>query len=299
MVAERQPWQWTEQTWRSQVEEIRAGRSLAPATWPHHSRAAVAFSFDSDHETAALSSADAGPSRLAQGEYGSRVGTRRILQFLDKCAIPATFFIPAVSALLHPLEIRECAAAGHEIALHGWIHERATLLPQALERELALRAADTLEELSGTRPIGLRAPFWDFSASTVSVIKELCLNYDSSLMADDEPYELLHQGTGTGIVELPVDWIRDDAPYLAVYPEGSRRPYTPPREVFTIWKDEFDLAYEQGGLFQLTCHPHIIGHRSRIIVLTELAKYIASHDNVWFATHAQVADYVWTQRADQ
>lgn len=291
-MAERQPWQWTEPTWRSQVAEIRAGRSLAPATWPHGARVAVALSFDSDHETGALGSADAGPARLAQGEYGSRVGIRRILRLLDKRAIPATFFVPAVSALLHPLEVRDCAAAGHEIALHGWIHERVTLLPEGLERELALRAADTLEELAGTRPAGLRTPFWDFSSSTIAVLKELCLTYDSSLMADDEPYELVHRGEETGIAEIPVDWIRDDAPYLSMDPAGPRRPYTPPREVLAIWKDEFDLACEQGGLFQLTCHPHIIGHRSRIIALAELADYITGHDKVWLATHGQVADYV-------
>jgi peptidoglycan-N-acetylglucosamine deacetylase len=297
MSSAQQPWQWPEQTWRSQVAEIRAGRSLAPATWPHRSRAAVALSFDSDHETGALSSGDAAVGRLAQGEYGSRVGSRRILQLLDKWGIPATFFIPAVSALLHPLEVREYAAAGHEIGLHGWIHERVALLPEGAEREVVLRAADTLEELSGARPRGLRTPFWEFSANTLAVIRELGLAYDSSLMADDEPYELLHRGEETGVVELPVEWIRDDAPYLAMDPAGSRRPYTPPRELLTIWKDEFDLAYEQGGVFQLTCHPHIIGHRSRIVVLSELVRHINDHENVWFGTHAQIADYVWAHRA--
>ncbi len=296
MTAEQQPWSWSEQTWRSYVAEIRAGRALKPDAWPHGARVAVALSFDSDHETGALSSGDIAPGRLARGEYGSRVATGRILQLLELQAIPATFFVPGISALLHPQEVRACAADGHEIALHGWIHEQVTGLPAGLERELTLRAADTLEKLSGTRPVGLRTPFWDFSHNTVSVIKELQLRYDSSLMADDEPYELLHQGQETGIVELPVEWIRDDAPYLSMDPAGSRRPHTAPRDLLTIWKDEFDVAYEQAGFFQLTCHPHIIGHRSRLIALAELAKYIADHDRVWFATHAQVADYVWTHR---
>jgi peptidoglycan-N-acetylglucosamine deacetylase len=292
---EGQPWQWTEQAWRSQVARIRAGRSLAPVAWPHDARVAVALSFDSDHETAALGSGEVGSGRLAQGEYGARVGSRRILQLLDKWAIPATFFTPAVSALLHPHEVREYATAGHEVALHGWIHERGTLLPDGMERELAFRAADALEQVSGVRPVGMRTPFWDFSASTLPVIRELRLIYDSSLMGDDDPYELLDNGRETGIVELPVEWIRDDAPYLAMDPSGTRRPYTPPRELLTIWKDEFDLAYEEGGLFQVTCHPHIIGHRSRIGVLAQLAEYIAGHGSVWFATHAQVAEYVWAQ----
>lgn len=57
-------------------------------------------------------------------------------------------------------------------------------------------------------------------------------------------------------------------------------------------RDEFDPAHADGGLFQLTLHPHVIGHRSRMAVLTELVEYIAGHDDVWFATHADVARYV-------
>ncbi|WP_208614082.1 hypothetical protein [Streptomyces yokosukanensis] len=71
------------------------------------------------------------------------------------------------------------------------------------------------------------------------------------------------------------------------------RPYTPPRELIPLWRDEFDAAHSEGGLFQLTMHPHIIGHRSRIVVLEELLDHISARGDVWYATHAQVARYVW------
>jgi hypothetical protein len=67
----------------------------------------------------------------------------------------------------------------------------------------------------------------------------------------------------------------------------------PPRQVLTTWRDEFDAAYADGGLFQLTMHPHVIGHRSRFVALRQLVEYIAGHD-VWFASHADVAD--WCRR---
>ena len=71
---------------------------------------------------------------------------------------------------------------------------------------------------------------------------------------------------------------------------------TPARaSVLNIWIDEFEGAYADRGLFQLTMHPHIIGHRSRMVVLTELIDHIASRGEVWFATHAQVASYVLGQ----
>ncbi|WP_084773172.1 hypothetical protein [Nonomuraea candida] len=46
-MAEQQPWQWDEQTWRGHVARVRAGRSLRPLTWPGGARVAVALSFDS------------------------------------------------------------------------------------------------------------------------------------------------------------------------------------------------------------------------------------------------------------
>ncbi|MGW7531105.1 polysaccharide deacetylase family protein [Amycolatopsis sp. NPDC054798] len=287
-----EPWQWEEQTWRGHVERVRAGRPLRPESWPGGAKAAVALSFDSDHETIPLRDAEVWPGKLSQGEYGARVGVPRVLKLLDRFQAPSTFFMPAVSALLHEGEAKSYVDAGHEIALHGWIHERNTQLPPEAERDLAFRSADTLERLTGARPVGIRTPSWDFSAHSLRIIRELGLVYDSSLMADDDCYEIVADGEPTGIVELPVEWIRDDMPYFMMERFGAQRPYTPPRGVLSIWRDEFDLAYAEGGVFQLTLHPHVIGHRSRIAILTELLEHMASHEGVWFATHAQIAEYV-------
>ncbi|HEY3464741.1 MAG TPA: polysaccharide deacetylase [Amycolatopsis sp.] len=292
-----QPWQWDEPTWRGHVEHVRAGRPLRPSSWPGGAKVAVALSFDSDHETPALRDGETLPGKMAQGEYGARVGVPRILKLLDKHNAPASFFVPAVSALLHDGEVKSYVDAGHEVALHGWIHERNTALTETEERDLAFRAADVLERLSGTRPVGIRTPSWDFSAHTLAITRELGLKYDSSLMADDDCYELLEHGEPTGVVELPVEWIRDDAPYFMMDRFASLRPYTPPRGVLSIWRDEFDAAHAEGGIFQLTMHPHIIGHRSRLAVLAELLDHIGGHDDVWFATHAQIVDHVLEERS--
>jgi peptidoglycan/xylan/chitin deacetylase (PgdA/CDA1 family) len=292
-----EPWQWDEATWRGHVERVRAGRSLAPATWPGGARVAVGLSFDSDHETIPLRDGETRPGRLSQGEYGSRVGAPRILRLLQRHAIRATFFMPGVSALLHPDEARAYVEAGHEIGIHGWIHERNMLLDPQTERELAFRSADTLERITGVRPVGVRTPSWDFSDDTLRIIRELGLVYDSSLMADDEPYELIENGRPSGIVELPVEWIRDDAVYFPMERYTALRPYTPPRGALGIWRDEFDAAYAEGGLFQLTMHPHVIGHRSRLAVLEALIDHIAGHPGVWWATHAEIATYVRDQAA--
>src|ERR1700689_5076740 len=128
VLAPDEPWAWEESRWRGYVERVRAGKSLKPKVWPDGAEVAVAISFDSDHETIPLRNSETHPGKLSQGEYGARVAVPRILRLLDHHRVPASFFVPAVSALLHPGEIGTCVAAGHEIALHGWIHEWNTKL---------------------------------------------------------------------------------------------------------------------------------------------------------------------------
>ena len=286
-----EPWQWKDERWRRMIDKVRAGRSLKPAVWKGGAKVAVAISFDSDHETSTLRHGDNSPGKLSQGQYGGRVAIPRIRRMLEKYSVPATFFVPAVVAKIHPEEQRALAGDGHEIGIHGWIHELNSALPAIEEREMMLRASDVLERISGFRPVGMRTPSWDFSQHTLSICREMGLLYDSSLMADDDPYELLEEGEATGIVELPVEWIRDDAVYFNMDRFSALRPYTAPSAVLEVFKAEFDGALAEGGLFLLTMHPHITGHRSRMPVLEELIRYIQSHAGVWFATHAEIAAY--------
>ena len=291
------PWEWPEETWRTITGRARAGRTMRPALWPDGARCCVTLSFDADHDTIPLRDADESPMRISQGQYGNRQGIPRIRALLDRHGIRASFFYPAVSALLYPDEIRAVADEGHEIGIHSWIHEANTSLPPGVERDLTFRAADTLEKLSGRRPVGIRTASWDFSVDTMSIIRELGLLYDSSLMADDDPYELVADGEPTGIVELPPEWIRDDAPYFNFVRFSALRPYTAPSAVEEIFRAEFDGAYAEGGLFLLTMHPHVIGHRSRIALLDRLVTYMRSQDGVCFMTHEEVARYCKEQAA--
>jgi peptidoglycan/xylan/chitin deacetylase (PgdA/CDA1 family) len=293
-VSERdlEPWEWPEPHWRKIVEQVRAGKKLAPSIWPNGARCAIALSFDSDHETNELREGGQSIGRLSQGQYGSVQAIPRILKILGDESVTASFFVPAVTALLYPDEQKRISAEGHEIALHGWIHERNSILPIEAERDLMLRSADVLEKVSGKRPVGIRTPSWDFSPNTLALIKEMGLLYDSSLMADVDCYELMMNGVNTGVIELPVEWIRDDAVYFNMNRFASLRPQISPTDVFDIFKREFDGAYEEGGLFQLTMHPHVTGYRSRIWILKELIAYMKSKKDVWFASHADIVRYV-------
>jgi peptidoglycan/xylan/chitin deacetylase (PgdA/CDA1 family) len=283
-----QPWQWPEAHWRRILNQARAGRPLRPQSWPDGARCAFALSFDSDHETNELRDGGKSIGRLSWGQYGARVGVPRIATLLARHDVRASFYVPAVTALLHPDEQRALTAAGHEIGIHGWIHELNSGLSYEDELDLMMRSSDTLAKITGKRPVGLRTPSWDFSPATLRIQKEMGLLYDSSLMADEDCYELLLDGEPSGVIELPVEWVRDDAVYFMMNRFQAQRPYTPPTDVFDIFRREFDAAYDEGGLFQLTCHPHIIGYRSRIWILDELIRHAKARGSVWFATHEEV-----------
>jgi peptidoglycan-N-acetylglucosamine deacetylase len=278
---------------REIVGRVRAGRDLSPQSWPGSTRVAVGLSFDLDNETGTLRDNNSSPALLSQGEYGSRAGLPRVLALLDKQAVAASFFVPAVSAMLHQDSMKAIIQSKrHEVGLHGWIHERNSQLDAGTERELLTRASKTLEAATGKRPVGMRTPSWDYSPHTIQIAKELGLLYDSSLMADDRPYEVLAAGQPTGIVELPVEWILDDYPYFWMDRSSTVRPTMTPDEVYSIWKAEFDVAYEERGMFILTMHPHVIGHRARMAMLDRLVTYMKSKPGVWFATHEQIARHV-------
>ena len=288
MSDEKNPWEWTESEWRGKVDRVRAGRSYRPAEWPGRARCAVALSFDVDHETNELRDGGKSIGAMSRGQYGNRQGIPRILALLRAHDIRVSFYVPAVVAQLYPDETRSFADEGHEVGLHGWIHERNSVLPPAVERDLQMRAADVLERIAGVRPVGIRTPSWDFSDVTLEITRDMGLAYDSSLMADVDCHELLLDGQETGVVELPVEWIRDDAVYFNMNRFSALRPYTPPEAVFDIFRREFDAAHAEGGIFQLTMHPHVIGYRSRMWILEALIERIRDKGDVWFATHAEI-----------
>ena len=285
-----EPWNWSEEYVVSQVNQVRAGRDLNPDSWPGGARVAVLLSYDVDNETIqGLRTGNINIGQLSQGQYGSRVALPRIVKLMDEQEIPATFFFPAWSLKLAPEQAGIIQQSGrHEIGVHGWIHELNTSLDGATESRLLAQAVDQIEAITGTRPVGYRAPSWNHSPNTLQIVRDMGFLYESSLMHDDRPYELLQDGEPTGVVELPVEWILDDAPLLN--PLGTR--YMNPRDVMQVWMDEFDKAWEEGTMFLLTMHPHVIGHRSRLVALEGLIEHIKSKDQVWFATHEQAAHYV-------
>src|SRR3954471_13869544 len=125
-----------------QMFHVSAGTRLKPAAWPNGARVAVGLSFDVDNATADLATGNLISESISRGEYGAVDGLPRILRLLEKHQIPASFFIPAVSDVLHPRMIRDIMAGGrNEIAVHGWIHESLPSLNNEVEEQRLLDQA--------------------------------------------------------------------------------------------------------------------------------------------------------------
>jgi len=282
---------WTEEQLQQAVAPARAGQRLTPKSWPNDSRVAVCLSFDVDNESYLLARGETSPTTLSAADFGAQTGLPRILALLDRHQVPASFFIPAVSAILHPEMIPAIMKSGrHEIGVHGWIHESLPPLSRADEDRLLNRAIDYLTNAAGKKPVGYRAPAWAFSQHTVSLLRRAGFLYDSSLQAMDEPYELVSNGEQTGIVELAIDWTLTETPYLG---RGGTMPS--PELLYQLYKEEFEGAYEQHTMFVLTLHPHVTGHRAPMRHLDQLITYMKSKPGVWFATCEQIARYVKPQ----
>jgi peptidoglycan/xylan/chitin deacetylase (PgdA/CDA1 family) len=186
--------------------------------------------------------------------YGLSRGLPRILAVLAEFDVPATFYVPGVTAERHPDAVRSIAAAGHELAHHGHTHRRPDALSAAEQRA---EIGDGVAALAafGAAPCGYRAPGWELTPVTLDLLVEHGFAYDSSLMGDDRP----HRVAGGALVELPVHWSLDDAPHFAAT--------TDPAGLMQVWCDEVALAATERRAITLTLHPEILGRPHRVDVL--------------------------------
>jgi peptidoglycan/xylan/chitin deacetylase (PgdA/CDA1 family) len=263
--------------------------------WGEGVRCVVALSFDVDAETIWMTNfRQPTPGPLSRGEYGPRVGVPRILKLLDTYEIKASFFIPGWTAEHYPHVVESIYAKSHEIGHHGYLHELAHRLEEGEERRVLELGTACLRQITGEVPRGYRSPAGNLSPNTLRLLSEYGFTYDSSLTADDWPYFLTIDGRQTRLVELPWSWELDDAPHFlfSFYPYHTG--LAAPSKVFEIWASEFDIAYEEGGLYSLVMHPQVIGRRHRMRMLEELIRHMRARPGVSFARHIDIAQ-LWLQ----
>lgn len=258
-------------------------------------RLTVCLSFDFDATSLWIASG-AGATEVSRGEFGA-VAVPRILDLLQTTGVLATFFVPGHTALAYPRLVEAIAAAGHELAPHGWVHESARDFPKEAERAVIEKNLAILARLSGVDAKGHRASSDQLTPHTIELLEELGLEYDASCSGSDfDPYylrigdawsrtEAYRFGEVSTVLEIPFSWTLDDFPAFEFWP-GWGNKLASPGEVEQLWKEEFDHAYARatGGVFDLCLHPQCIGRWPRLSMLERLIGYMAGHDGVAFDT---------------
>lgn len=269
-----------------------------PYQWPEGKRCAVAFSIDFDGESPYYwrnrNENSSAIGELEQRAFGPREGIYRILDMLSRLDIRASFFIPGITAEKYPEAVEAIAKAGHEIGLHGYLHERVDLLNSIELEQCIVQGKQAIERIIGPREMGFRSPSWEMTEEMFDMLKKHRIKYDSSLMGYDHPYWI------DGMPEIPVQWLLDDAIFFRYLGGGMNGlPPANPSTVMDTWEQEFEGIKRYQGLFLLTVHCWISGRGSRIIALEKLLLKLKQDSEVWWATCEEIAAHHQRSHAKQ
>jgi len=255
------------------------------------------------------------PADLSRGLSAGNEGIPRMLQLFEDEGIDTSWYIPGHTIETFHEEVQAVADAGHEIGVHGYSHENPTDLSREQEDQILGLSIDLVEELTGEKPVGHRASWWEFSENTPDLVEKYDFLYDSSLMEREfepgymrtgdswekidydrdpdswtTPYEY---GEETDVVEIPISWYRDDIPAMLfikqpLYHAGYKNPEMMYEQYY---KRQFDYLYNRrgAGVYTFTIHPDLHGLPHMIPHLEEFITYVKAHENAEFTTLEDVA----------
>lgn len=262
------------------------------------------------------------PCDISRGVHGAKRGVPRLIDLFNRCSIPVTWGVTG-----HSMESFPKAAdmicdrvnnAGDEIAIHGYVHENPLAMTRQQEADVLDRTFGVIEKLSGKKPVGYQAPWWELSKNTVELLFERGITYDSSLMEDDYwPYYVRIGDSWTKInyngpaedwmkpwvpgkevdlVEIPCSWHLDDAPpMMFVKASSNSHGWVTGTALGEIWQDQFDWVYRHYdyAVINITIHPDVSGWKPHVLMMLErLIDHMRRHDGVSFCTlEDAAADY--------
>ncbi|MEA3163984.1 MAG: peptidoglycan-N-acetylglucosamine deacetylase [Verrucomicrobiota bacterium] len=255
------------------------------------------------------------PDDISRGMFSGEVGSPRLLKLFKKYNLRTTWFIPGHSAETFPVQMKAVADAGHEVGVHGYTHENPIAMTREQEEAILDKCLDVLTKLSGKRPTGYVAPWWEFSPVTNELLLNRGIKYDHSLMHDDfHPYYVrvgdkwtkidyskhpdawmqpLVRGEETDLIEIPASWYLDDLPPMMFIKKApNSHGFVNPRHLEESWRDQFDWVYRENdyAVFTMTIHPDVSGRPQVLLMLERLIEHILKHAGTKFVTFDEIAD---------
>jgi peptidoglycan/xylan/chitin deacetylase (PgdA/CDA1 family) len=255
------------------------------------------------------------PDDISRGLFAGEVGTPRLLRLFERAGIRTTWFIPGHSIETFPEQTRMVVEAGHEIGMHGYTHENPIAMTPEQEEAVLLKCISLIEEVSGKRPTGYVAPWWEFSNVTNELLLKHGIKYDHSLMHNDHhPYYVrvgdswtkidygkdaeewmvpLQRGEETDLIEIPASWYLDDLPpMMFIKAAPNSHGFVNPRDIEQLWTDQFDWVYREYdyAVFGMTIHPDVSGRPQVLAMHERIIEHINGHEGTRFLTMDEIAD---------
>jgi peptidoglycan/xylan/chitin deacetylase (PgdA/CDA1 family) len=255
------------------------------------------------------------PDDISRGLFAGEVGSLRLVKLFERFGIKTTWFIPGHSIETFPDQMRAVVEAGHEVGIHGYSHENPIEMKPEQEEAVLDKCIDLVTKLSGKRPTGYVAPWWEFSTVSNELLLKKGIKYDHSLMHKDfEPYYVrvgdtwtkidyakqphewmkpLVRGQETGLIEIPASWHLDDLPPMMFIKKApNSHGFVNPHDIEQLWRDQFDWVYREYdyAVFPITIHPDVSGRPQVLMMLERLYSHMIRHPGVKFVTMDEIAD---------
>ena len=275
-----------------------------------------AFGVDVDAVAGRLGSyqGEDSPFDISQGMFAGEIGTPRLLKLFDRFGIQTTWFVPGHSIETFPDQSRMIVEANHEIGVHGYSHENPLKMTPEQEEEVLVKCIDLITKVSGVRPKGYVAPWWEVNEATIGLLIKHGFDYDHSFGHKDfECYYLragdswtkidytkkaeewmkpLIRGNETSLVEIPASWYLDDLPPMMFIKKApNSHGWVNPHDIEQMWRDQFDYVYREydKAIFPMTVHPDVSGRPQVLLMLERLIAYFLNHPGVRFCTFHEIA----------
>src|SRR5438094_6790657 len=135
--------------------------------------AVACFTFDNMAEAAEVGAGTRRGPRPDVADPSLAIGYPNLYRLLAAHDIRATFFVEGWNGMHHPEAVAEIVGRGHELGMHGWLHEPWHALGEPEEEDVATRATEALTRAGGVRPHGFRAPGGTRTPRTATILRRL------------------------------------------------------------------------------------------------------------------------------
>ncbi len=270
-----------------------------PLRWPNNARVALwvqvnleHFEYDRPGLTLPPSPPNTpvpDPKNAGWRDYGARVGVFRVMEMLDKYRIRASAPTNTQVCTHYPEVIREAVRRDWELMGHGITNSRTLNgLAEAEERAVIQESMDVLTAATGKRPKGWLGPGLAETFRTLDLLAEVGFEYVSDWCNDDQPYPI--EVSSRRLIGVPYCMeINDIYAFLGAGLD--------PERFYVTMRDQFDMLYEEGArtgrIYGLCLHPFLAGQAFRAKWIDKGLEYILSHEGVWVATAAEIADWYY------